>query len=181
LYSLIHENAKNAPLIALFVLFALFAPLTIRAATIEHAFSPQQGATDLIVKTIGEARQSVRVAAYFFTSWPIVDALVQAHRRGVDVKLVLDSHQKFRWVIDYLDRNGIAARINSRYAIMHDKFMIVDGNTLETGSFNFTRAAEFENAENVLVLRDSPSVVGGYTHQWDKLWAEADVLGRRWF
>jgi phosphatidylserine/phosphatidylglycerophosphate/cardiolipin synthase-like enzyme len=172
---------RTLPLIALFLLLTLTAPATAREAAIENAFSPQQGATDLIVKTIGAARHSVRVAAYFFTSWPIADALVQAHRRGVDVKLVLDSHQKFRRVIDYLDRNGIAARVNSRYAIMHDKFMIVDGSTLETGSFNFTRAAEFENAENVLVLRDSPTVIGGYARQWDKLWAEADAPGRGWF
>ena len=175
------KTPKTLPLIALFVLFALFTPLTVRAATIENAFSPQQGATALIVKTIGEARHSVRVAAYFFTSWPIADALVEAHRRGVDVKLILDSHQKFRRVIECLSHNGIAARINSRYAIMHDKFMIVDGGTLETGSFNFTRAAEFENAENVPVLRDSPSVVGGYERQWDKLWAEAEAPARAWF
>jgi phosphatidylserine/phosphatidylglycerophosphate/cardiolipin synthase-like enzyme len=150
------------------------------AATIEDAFSPRQGATDLIIKTIGEAQHSVRVVAYFFTSYPIAEALVRAHNRGVDVKLVLDSHQKFRRVTEYLGRNGTATRVNSHYAIMHDKFLIVDDTTLETGSFNFTRAAEYENAENVLVIRDSPATVGGYMRQWDKLWAEAVAPGRRW-
>jgi len=167
--------------LALFALALLLgAPGPVRAVSIENAFSPQQGATDLILKTIGEAQQSVHVTAYFFTSWPIANALVKAHRRGAEVRLVLDSHQKYRRVIDYLRRNGIDARINNHYAIMHDKFIIVDQRTLETGSFNFTRAAEFENAENVLVVRDSPAVLG-YERQWDKLWKEADKPFLCWF
>ncbi len=76
-------------------------------------------------------------------------------------------------MIDYLGRNGVAARMDGRYAIMHDKFIIVDDRTLETGSFNFTRAAEFENAENVIVVRDSPATVNGYLSQWNRLWAES--------
>jgi phosphatidylserine/phosphatidylglycerophosphate/cardiolipin synthase-like enzyme len=156
--------------ILLFLL--LLMPLSARAATVETAFSPQQGATDLIVRTIGEAKQSVYVAAYFFTSYPIAEALVAAHARGVDVRLVMDGHQKYLRVVDYLNRNGIATRMNHHYAIMHDKFIIVDGKTLETGSFNFTRAAEYENAENVLVVRDSPAVVAGYARQWSRLWDE---------
>jgi phosphatidylserine/phosphatidylglycerophosphate/cardiolipin synthase-like enzyme len=165
------EGFVGAALLVAFLILA--AP--VQAATVETAFSPQQGATDLIVRTIGEAKQSVYVAAYFFTSTPIADALVAAHARGVDVKLVMDGHQRSLRVIDYLNRNGIATRRNNRYAIMHDKFIIVDGKTLETGSFNFTRAAEYENAENVLVVRDSPNVIGGYARQWNRLWDEAEA------
>jgi phosphatidylserine/phosphatidylglycerophosphate/cardiolipin synthase-like enzyme len=167
---------NKSRLILAFLLLLEPAP-SMAAVAIENAFSPRQVATDLIVRTIGEAQKSVCVAAYFFTSYPIADALVEAHRRGVDVRVVLDSHQRLRRVISYLDHNGIATRFNDHYAIMHDKFMIVDGRTLETGSFNFTRAAEYENAENVLVIRDSPVTIGGYARQWDKLWAEAKPVG----
>jgi phosphatidylserine/phosphatidylglycerophosphate/cardiolipin synthase-like enzyme len=162
-------------LIILSLWLTLLAVSPAAAATIENAFSPRQGATDLIVRTIDSAQNSVRVAAYFFTSYPIASALVRAEARGVDVKLVIDGHQKFRGAIDYMNHNGVATRINSRYAIMHDKFMIIDGHTLETGSFNFTRAAEYENAENVLVVKDSPDLVGGYARQWDKLWREGEA------
>ena len=55
----------------------------------------------------------------------------------------------------------IAVRIDYRYAIMHDKCLIVEGVTVETGSFNLTAAAESSNAENVIVLRDYPQVAGG--------------------
>jgi len=158
--------------------FFLLLPVGAQAATIENAFSPEQGATDLIVRTIGEAHRSICIAAYYFTSYPMAEALVAAHARGVDIKLVMDSHQKNRRVIDYLTDNGVSTRTNNHYAIMHDKFMIIDGQTLETGSFNFTRAAEYKNAENVLVVRDSPAVLESYARQWSRLWDEASVSVR---
>ena len=160
--------------LALFVLLLFSAGA--RAATIEDAFSPrQEGATDLIVKTISEAHQSVCGAAYYFTSYPIAKALVEARQRGIEVKLVMDGHQKHRQVIEYLERNGVSTRTNNRYAIMHDKFMIIDEQTWETGSFNFTRAAEYENAENVLAVRGSPAVIAGYARPWNRLWDEASA------
>jgi phosphatidylserine/phosphatidylglycerophosphate/cardiolipin synthase-like enzyme len=55
----------------------------------------------------------------------------------------------------FLANQGVQVRVDYRYAIMHDKFIEVDGETLETGSFNFTSAAEKKNAENVLVLQRS--------------------------
>ncbi|HUY68791.1 MAG TPA: phospholipase D family protein [Alphaproteobacteria bacterium] len=165
----------------LVLLLFFVLPPGAEAATLEDAFSPRQGATDLIVKTIGEARTSICVAAYLFTSHPIAAALVKAHARGVDVRVVLDGHQDYRRAIDYMDRHGIATRFNDRYAIMHDKFMIVDRRTLETGSFNFTRSAEDNNAENVLVVHDSPRIVADYRRQWNKLWAEAARPSGSWF
>jgi phosphatidylserine/phosphatidylglycerophosphate/cardiolipin synthase-like enzyme len=72
---------------------------------------------------------------------------------------------------------GIPVRIDYRYAIMHHKFVVVDGVTVETGSFNLTAAAESSNAENVLVLRDYPQVAGEYEAEWEKLWVESQPWG----
>jgi phosphatidylserine/phosphatidylglycerophosphate/cardiolipin synthase-like enzyme len=60
------------------------------ASTVELAFSPDRGATELIVKTIREARQSTWVAAYSFASKPIAQALLEARKRGIDVRVVVD-------------------------------------------------------------------------------------------
>ena len=57
---------------------------------------------------------------------------------------------------------------------MHDKFIVVDGVTVETGSFNFTSAAERSNAENVVVLRGVPDVAAKYEENWAKLWGESE-------
>jgi len=154
----------------------LFPPvLAFALPATEEAFSPHQGSTALIVRTISEAHKSIRVAAYTFTSHTIAEALANAHQRGVDVRVVLNDSQRTSRssVAGWLADNGIVVRFNSRYAIMHDKFLIIDDMTLETGSFNFTKAAETRNAENVLVIHDDPKAIADYTQQWKKLWNEA--------
>jgi len=152
------------------------SPITNRHAHMEAAFSPQQGAIDLVLRTVNSAEKSIRVAAYSFTYPPIAEALVSAHRRGVDVKVVLDGkqredkHSAFR----YLKKNNIETRVNFNYAIMHHKFMIIDNKTLQLGSFNYTKSAEKRNAENVLVIREAPDIIAAYLRQWQKLWNESE-------
>lgn len=147
------------------------------APSFQDAFSPQQGATELVVKTITEANKSIRLAAYSFTSKPIAEALVRAHTRGIDVKVVLDKSQdKERYSsLTFLKNQGIPVRVNYKYAIMHNKFMIVDNNKLQIGSFNYTKAAEERNAENVLVINEAGKVAQDYASQWQKLWDESEA------
>jgi phosphatidylserine/phosphatidylglycerophosphate/cardiolipin synthase-like enzyme len=160
----------------LFAALLLSAPARASDIVIEDAFSPHQGATQLIVRTISDARRSIRVAAYSFSSRAIGEALVAARRKGVDVRVVLDKRQtSARSLVSFLIWNGVPTRKNSRYAIMHDKFMIIDGNILELGSFNYTKAAEDRNAENVLVIRNTPRIIQDYTTQWERLWREAEA------
>lgn len=73
----------------------------------------------------------------------------------------------------FLANQGVPVRVDYRYAILHDKFIVVDGETVETGSFNYTAVAEAHNAENVLVLHDS-AVAERFGKQWERLWAESD-------
>ncbi len=142
---------------------------------VDVAFSPKQGATKLIINTIKNSEKSIFVAAYSFTSKPIANALIEAYQNGVDVKIVLDKSQRTAKYSAFLEvKNfGIPIRINSKYAIMHNKFMIVDGKILQTGSFNYSQAAENNNAENVLIISDNTKVVKQYTQKWLELWNEA--------
>lgn len=147
-------------------------------ATVEVAFSPDMGATDLVVKAIGEARKTLRVAAYSFTSKPIAQTLLDAHKRGIDVRVVVDKSQaKARYSsATFLANVGIPIRIDYKYAIMHNKFIIVDDANIELGSFNYTKAAEEKNAENAMVLRNDPPVVKQYDAEWERLWGESETL-----
>lgn len=142
--------------------------------SVEVAFSPRGGATDTIVRLIDDAERSILVAAYSFTSRDIARALVAAHGRGVDVRAVLDkSNATDRYTsATFLANAGIPTRINDRYAIMHNKFMVMDGTTVQTGSFNYTKAAEQENAENIVILRDAPGFASQYSALWQRLWDE---------
>ncbi len=147
-------------------------------AITQVAFSPKQGATDLVLKTINSANKYIYVAAYAFTSKPIANALLEAHNRGIDVKIVLDNSQKNGNgnLLEYLRQHGIPTRINSKYKIMHNKFMIVDGLTIQLGSFNYTKSAEESNAENVLVVSNNYALVTAYLNQWQKFWSESKDL-----
>ena len=134
---------------------------------IQVYFSPNGGCTDAIIKEIDNAKFEILVQAYSFTSAPIAKALLEAHRRGVKVEIILDKSQKTQ---DYssatfLANNRIPTFIDSVHAIAHNKIMIIDGKTLITGSFNFTKAAESKNAENLLIIK-SEELVKLYTENW---------------
>lgn len=135
---------------------------------IEVHFSPKGGCTDTVVKELGNAKKMILVQAYSFTSAPIAKALVDAHNRGVDVRVILDKGQRTAKYssADFVAHAGILTLIDSRHAIAHNKVMVIDGETVITGSFNFTRAAEERNAENLLVIRDK-AIADKYTSNWE--------------
>ena len=120
-------------------------------------FSPNGGATDAVVNALDHATNTVLVQAYSFTSAPIAKALVDAHRRGLNVQVLLDRSQRTEKYseADFLKNNGIPTLIDAQHAIAHNKIILIDGYIVLTGSFNFTKAAEEHNAENLLVINDA--------------------------
>lgn len=147
-------------------------------ASYELGFSPRHGALDTVLKAIGEARSEILVAAYSFTSKPIATALLEAHKHGVKVRVVVDQKANSgRYsAVTFLANQGVPVRLNGHYAIFHHKFMVIDGKALETGSFNYTAAAADKNAENALLLRDVPNLAAEYAQEWQRLWDEAQEL-----
>jgi phosphatidylserine/phosphatidylglycerophosphate/cardiolipin synthase-like enzyme len=130
-------------------------------------FSPNHGATQAVVDSLAAARASILVQAYSFTSAPIAKALVDAHARGIDVQVILDRKETgTRYSsADFVAHAGIPTLIDGAHAIAHNKVMIIDGETVITGSFNFTAAAERHNAENLLVIRDR-TLAARYVDNW---------------
>jgi phosphatidylserine/phosphatidylglycerophosphate/cardiolipin synthase-like enzyme len=63
---------------------------------------------------------------------------------------------------------------------MHSKYMVIDDDEVELGSFNYTKAAEEQNAENVLVVRHSPALAGAYRANWQRLWDESEDVRARY-
>lgn len=132
-------------------------------------FSPKGGCTQAIVDALGQAKQSVLVQAYSFTSYPIAQALIDAEKRGVKVEAIIDAKQIHeRGVkIGLVAKGGVLVYLDGVHAIAHNKVMVIDGKTVITGSFNFSTAAEEHNAENLLILND-PALAAEYTSNWDK-------------
>ena len=134
---------------------------------IQVYFSPLGGATEAVVEALARSTNSVLVQAYSFTSAPIARALVEAKSRGLKVQVILDKSQNTEKYseADFLQHEGIPTLIDSQHAIAHNKVMVLDGYVVLTGSFNFTRAAEQNNAENLLVIND-PVLAKQYTENW---------------
>jgi phosphatidylserine/phosphatidylglycerophosphate/cardiolipin synthase-like enzyme len=136
---------------------------------IQVYFSPNGGCTDAIVNALDQAKTSVLVQAYSFTSAPIAKAVVDAHKRGVQVKVILDKSQRTEKYssADFLVHAGVPVSIDAKHKIAHNKVMIIDSETVITGSFNFTKAAEEGNAENLLIIR-STDLAAKYIENWKK-------------
>ena len=120
---------------------AIRQPNKVQATgTIEVAFSPNGGGAALIIRTIGEAKKSIKVQAYSFTNADIAKALLDAHKRGVNVRAVLDKSQETEKYTSatFLANAGVPVRIDDDFAIAHSKVMIFDEETVVTASCNFT-------------------------------------------
>lgn len=111
---------------------------------IEVGFSPDAGAEDLVVKAIATAKQTILLGAYSFTSKPVIQALIAAKKRGVDVRCVLDKSnpesKSGTAAANLLVNAGIPTRINSEHSIHHNKYLVIDGAHVETGVLQLQRA-----------------------------------------
>jgi phosphatidylserine/phosphatidylglycerophosphate/cardiolipin synthase-like enzyme len=130
-------------------------------------FSPSGSGQQAIVSQINQAKQTILVQAYSFTAEPIAKALLEAHKRGVKVQAILDKSQRSgRYTsATFLANSGIPTFIDDAHPIAHNKIMVLDGETVITGSYNFTKAAEEKNAENLLILK-SRELAKIYTNNW---------------
>jgi phosphatidylserine/phosphatidylglycerophosphate/cardiolipin synthase-like enzyme len=148
--------------------------------TVEVAFSPDGRAEALVLKVIRAAKTSIRLAGYTFTSPAVVRALTDAKKRGVDVAVVVDYKNNLvesrsntsRQALNLLVNAGVPTRTVSVYPIHHDKYIVVDGLHVETGSFNYTTAAARRNSENVVVLWNNPDAARQYIAHWQSRWEQ---------
>ena len=149
--------------------------------TIEVAFSPNGGGAATIIKAIGQAQKTIKVQAYSFTNADIAKALLDASKRGVQVRVVLDKSQETEKYTSatFLANSGVPVRIDDDFAIAHNKIMILDDETVITGSFNFTKAAEERNAENVLVIRGNKDLAKFYLQNWQWRWDASEAYKRK--
>ena len=107
--------------------------------------------------------------AYTLTCPDIFQALVRAFERGVDVKILIDKSQLSApsSQLSFFVQNGVPLFIDSTIGIAHNKVMIIDEALILTGSYNWSRAANTRNAENLLFIRD-PSLVELYKQNWKR-------------
>lgn len=177
------RSAKSFTLITTLVIAAITAILSRPTHSeifppntqYEVCFTPGSECAELIVNQIDHAKESIDVQAYSFTSKPIAKALAAANRRDIAIRVILDKsqfkHNKYSSAKYFLHQQ-IPVWIDYKPSIAHNKVMIIDHQTVITGSFNFTKAAQEDNAENVLVIHDI-KLANAYENNFNKRRAES--------
>jgi len=129
-------------------------------------FTPGNNCLILIEKAIEQAKEAILVQAYYFTSIPISEALISAHKRGIKVAILVDKSQlTAKGPLKKMLRNGIEIFVDVVPGIAHNKVMIIDDDQVITGSYNWTHPAEHYNAENVILICDS-AINKAYKENW---------------
>ncbi|MCJ7462509.1 MAG: phospholipase D family protein, partial [Candidatus Baumannia cicadellinicola] len=167
---------KKIKLTIIFFLFCfIFTSYSMIERDIEVGFSPGITAKYIILNAILNAEKSLDIAAYSFTNKIITLAIIHAHQRGVKVRIIADkkSNHNKRTAIYHLINHKVPIRLISHYSIMHNKFIIVDNKSVQTGSFNYTQNAESNNAENVIFIKNKPYIANQYTKEFNRLWVES--------
>lgn len=174
------------PLLLVLILFLIPSVsypinLTLSNTPTQVFFSPKGGCTEAIIYEIDRAKTEILVQAYSFTSQPIAKALLSAHKRGIKVQAILDKSQRSERYTSasFLANTGIPTYIDASHAIAHNKLIVIDRETVITGSFNFTKAAEERNAENLLIIK-SKDLAKPYIDNWNHHKGHSEVYQARY-
>lgn len=137
-------------------------------------FSPHAGCENAVLEWVQKANQSLHILIYSFTLDSIGDALIARHKQNIDVKVVFEKDQISQYS-DYqrLRDVGVQVRSDTNSGYMHNKLMVVDGNYVLTGSFNWSSNAENVNDENLVVLRGSQTA-SAYESEFSKVWDQSE-------
>ncbi len=141
----------------------------------EAWFSPHQEVYARIIRALDDTRERADLCVFTITDDRVTTQILAAHRRGVKVSIVSDNDKAndLGSDLDRLSRAGIDVRVDRTPAHMHHKFAIFDGKTLLNGSYNWTRSANEENAENIVISRE-PSLVRAFEDEFRRLWDIAE-------
>ena len=164
--------------VVMFVLIMAFVARVPSAgaerADVQAAFTPGDNIALMIIERIRAARSSIRMQAYLFTDPRIANALAGALKRGVRVDIVADGTQEEAGGtprLGALRRAGARVFLTEMPGAAHNKVIIIDadrpGAAVITGSYNYTRAANSRNAENVVIISGSPGLARRFVDNFD--------------
>ena len=136
------------------------------------AFSPADGVRKLLLEELSSARKSIRIMAFSFTDQEIADKLAELAKKGIHVECLFDygqANSKFSRS-SYLRGCGIRIAMSpNRSGKMHHKVIIIDDETVITGSYNYSKNAEVSNDENILVIKND-KIASRYVKEFKRCW-----------
>lgn len=147
--------------------------LPASAAQLEIHYAPTENLEHVDTELLRSARARIDMAAYSLTDWPVIDALVDAHRRGVAVRIVLDPNQQH--ALDRLREISGSIRTKTPGPYMHLKSYTIDGSALRTGSANLS-ASGLKQQDNDLVIVHDASLAKAFENRFEQLWEASTPL-----
>lgn len=147
-------------------------------------FSPGPDCQNAIIQQINTSNKTIDAAVYSITNADIVAALKNAHDRGIKIRILTDRTQagNQKSLVRNMRNYGIDVRVHSKHRIEHNKFAIFDGNSLFTGSYNWTTNASAHNSENCIFLDPDDPAIDSYQRRFNYLWDEnTEQKSNFWF
>ncbi|MFT5760809.1 MAG: cardiolipin hydrolase [Alteromonadaceae bacterium] len=154
---------------------------SVRCELVPHKstayFSPGKSCLSQIVNSIAAARKSIDVCVFTISDDRISEALLEAHKAKIDVRIVSDNDKSNDRGSDihYLAKHCVPVKLDRSSYHMHHKFALFDQRFLINGSFNWTRSATTSNEENITVLHDK-HLIDAFSNTFNELWSECKSI-----
>jgi len=156
-------------------IFCLICSLGFAAVTsnISIYFSPKDKCDEILINELLNAKQEVNIAIYSLTKLNIGEAIAKLKKRGVKIRVVVDNQQAGgKYSLDeYLIAQQIPLLRDKHSGLMHNKFAVIDGQVVLTGSYNWTNGATYKNDENLIIIR-SLEAAQRFNTEFSRLWQE---------
>lgn len=138
---------------------------------LECYFSPRGNCQAEIIQELDQAKNQIDAMIYTFTAKELAETLINAKERGCIIRVYLDkSMQKSKYSqAKTLEQAGIPVKFDNHAGLMHNKFAVIDGKTLITGSYNWTKQAENKNDENLMIIHNE-ECTKLYADKFEEYW-----------
>ena len=152
---------------------------TAKAATdlgdgqVQVFFAPSNSIEQELIKFINSAEKSLEICVFELDLESVSEAILKAHARGVQVRLIIDADYAHESAIQRLQQKQIPLQFDPRSAFMHNKFIVLDRRKIWTGSYNFTHNGTRKNDNNAIVI-ESEKLAANYFVEFNEMWAHKD-------
>jgi phosphatidylserine/phosphatidylglycerophosphate/cardiolipin synthase-like enzyme len=149
-----------------------FPDLTIDGTEVKTYFSPDDGVLNALVPLLSSAEKSIYFLSYSFTSNELGDVVRQKAVNGLDVKGVMDAEQVVSnqgTEYDLFKQAGMSVRLDGNEGLMHHKVFVIDGKIVAFGSYNFSKSAEENNDENLIIVYSEP-IAQQFIEEFYRVW-----------
>lgn len=133
-------------------------------------FSPDNDILSSLVKEIESAKKSIHFMAFSFTEDTLGSAMRDRFESGIDIQGVFEKRQISQYSeYEQMKAAGMSVIQDRNKGTMHHKVIVIDEETVITGSYNFSKNAEERNSENLLIIKGNPDIAQAYLAEFDRI------------